>query len=68
MPGKITLGTAPDSWGVWFPSDPDQVAAEHASCDEVAEAGYECDRARARTATCPRTRRELQDQLDAARD
>jgi len=21
----ITIGTAPDSWGVWFPSDPEQV-------------------------------------------
>ena len=26
---KITIGTAPDSWGVWFPSDPEQLPAEH---------------------------------------
>jgi hypothetical protein len=24
----ITIGTAPDSWGVWFPSDPEQVPPE----------------------------------------
>ena len=24
----ITIGTAPDSWGVWFPSDPEQLPAE----------------------------------------
>jgi inosose dehydratase len=39
LPGKLTIGTAPDSWGVWFPFDPDQVPA----CTflrEVAEAGY----------------------------
>ena len=24
---RITIGTAPDSWGVWFPSDPEQVPA-----------------------------------------
>ena len=28
MSSKITIGTAPDSWGVWFPSDPEQVPAE----------------------------------------
>jgi inosose dehydratase len=36
----ITIGTAPDSWGVWFPSDPDQVPSE-VFLREVAEAGYE---------------------------
>jgi len=35
----ITIGTAPDSWGVWFPSDPDQVAPE-VFLREVADAGY----------------------------
>ena len=25
---KLKLGTAPDSWGVWFPSDPYQVTWE----------------------------------------
>jgi inosose dehydratase len=37
---KITIGTAPDSWGVWFPSDPEQLPAE-VFLREVAEAGYE---------------------------
>jgi inosose dehydratase len=36
----ITIGTAPDSWGVWFPSDPEQVRPE-VFLREVAEAGYE---------------------------
>jgi inosose dehydratase len=36
----ITIGTAPDSWGVWFPSDPDQLPASR-FLREVAEAGYE---------------------------
>ena len=40
MPGKLTIGTAPDSWGVWFPSDPEQVPAS-TFLREVAEAGYE---------------------------
>ena len=34
----ITIGTAPDSWGVWFPNDPEQLPADHSR--EVAEAGY----------------------------
>lgn len=40
MASKITIGTAPDSWGVWFPSDPEQVPAS-TFLREVAEAGYE---------------------------
>ena len=36
----ITIGTAPDSWGVWFPSDPEQVPAG-TFLSEVAAAGYE---------------------------
>ena len=35
----ITLGTAPDAWGVWFPDDPRQIPWER-FLDEVAEAGY----------------------------
>jgi inosose dehydratase len=35
----ITIGTAPDSWGVWFPSDPEQIPPE-VFLREVAEAGY----------------------------
>jgi inosose dehydratase len=37
---RITIGTAPDSWGVWFPSDPEQVPAS-TFLKEVVEAGYE---------------------------
>jgi inosose dehydratase len=35
----ITIGTAPDSWGVWFPSDPQQLPADQ-FLREVVEAGY----------------------------
>ncbi|WP_149182751.1 sugar phosphate isomerase/epimerase [Streptomyces sp. TRM49041] len=37
---RIRVGSAPDSWGVWFPDDPQQVPWER-FLDEVAEAGYE---------------------------
>jgi inosose dehydratase len=36
---NVTLGTAPDSWGVWFPDDPRQTPPSR-FLDEVAEAGY----------------------------
>jgi inosose dehydratase len=36
----IRIGTAPDSWGVWFPEDPRQTPASR-FLDEVVEAGYE---------------------------
>ncbi|MEN8650334.1 sugar phosphate isomerase/epimerase [Streptomyces sp. 21So2-11] len=36
---RIRIGSAPDSWGVWFPEDPQQVPWER-FLDEVAEAGY----------------------------
>ncbi|MET0693699.1 MAG: sugar phosphate isomerase/epimerase [Propionibacteriaceae bacterium] len=39
MASKITIGTAPDSWGVWFPSDPEQLPASQ-FLKEVVEAGY----------------------------
>ena len=35
-----TVGTAPDSWGVWFPSDPKQTPWRR-YLDECAAAGYE---------------------------
>jgi inosose dehydratase len=35
----LRLGTAPDSWGVWFPSDPRQVSWQQ-YLDEVPRAGY----------------------------
>jgi inosose dehydratase len=36
---RLTLGTAPDSWGVWFAQDPHQVGWKQ-YLDEVAAAGY----------------------------
>jgi inosose dehydratase len=36
----LRLGTAPDSWGVWFPDDPQQLPWSR-FLDEVVEAGYE---------------------------
>ncbi|WP_219416524.1 sugar phosphate isomerase/epimerase family protein [Pseudonocardia nigra] len=36
---NLRLGTAPDSWGVWFPDDPHQVPW-HQFLDEAAHAGY----------------------------
>jgi len=35
----IKVGSAPDSWGVWFAQDPRQVPW-HRFLDEVAQAGY----------------------------
>jgi inosose dehydratase len=35
----VKVGTAPDSWGVWFPSDPRQIPWNR-FLDEVVEAGY----------------------------
>jgi inosose dehydratase len=37
---RIRVGSAPDSWGVWFPDDPEQVPWRR-FLDEVAQAGYE---------------------------
>ncbi|MGW0733640.1 sugar phosphate isomerase/epimerase family protein [Streptomyces sp. NPDC002851] len=37
---RIRIGSAPDSWGVWFPDDPHQVPWKR-FLDEVAESGYE---------------------------
>jgi inosose dehydratase len=36
---RLRIGSAPDSWGVWFPDDPQQVPWQR-FLDEVAEAGY----------------------------
>lgn len=36
---QLRLGTAPDSWGVWFPSDPHQVTWD-VYLDEIARVGY----------------------------
>lgn len=37
---NLRIGSAPDSWGVWFPSNPNQTPWQR-FMDEVAEAGYE---------------------------
>jgi len=37
---QLRLGTAPDSWGVWFPDDPNQVPWQR-FLDEAAGAGYD---------------------------
>ena len=39
MTARLTLATAPDSWGVWFAQDPHQVGWQQ-YLDEVAAAGY----------------------------
>ncbi len=36
----VTVGSAPDSWGIWFPSDERQTPW-HRCLDEIAEAEYE---------------------------
>jgi inosose dehydratase len=36
---RIRLGTAPDSWGVWYPDDPQQLPWDR-FLDEAAAAGY----------------------------
>jgi len=36
----LRIGTAPDSWGVWFPDDPNQIPWDR-FLDEVQVAGYE---------------------------
>ncbi|MFJ3672689.1 TIM barrel protein [Streptomyces sp. NPDC090106] len=38
--GNLCLGSAPDSWGVWFPQDEHQVPYTR-FLDELAQAGYE---------------------------
>ncbi|MDI3404299.1 sugar phosphate isomerase/epimerase family protein [Streptomyces cavernicola] len=37
---RIRIGSAPDSWGVWFPDDPRQVPWRR-FLDEVSESGYD---------------------------
>lgn len=37
---RLRIGSAPDSWGVWFPDDPQQVPWSR-FLDEVAESGYD---------------------------
>ncbi|TDQ54206.1 TIM barrel protein [Actinorugispora endophytica] len=40
MTDRLVLGSAPDSWGVWFPEDEHQTPWNR-FLDELAEAGYE---------------------------
>lgn len=40
MAKNVILGTAPDSWGIWFAEDPHQTPAQR-FLDEVVQAGYE---------------------------
>lgn len=40
MAKNVILGTAPDSWGIWFADDPHQTPATR-FLDEVVQAGYE---------------------------
>ncbi len=40
IPNGVTIGSAPDSWGVWFANDPVQVDPQD-FLDEVSAAGYE---------------------------
>src|SRR3954465_15571616 len=40
MANNVVIGTAPDSWGIWFADDPHQTPASR-FLDEVAQAGYE---------------------------
>ena len=37
---KLHLGTAPDSWGVWYPSDDPFQTPWRRYLDEIVEAGY----------------------------
>ena len=37
--GNLYLGSAPDSWGIWFPEDEHQVSYTR-FLDELAQAGY----------------------------
>jgi inosose dehydratase len=40
MANNVVIGSAPDSWGIWFADDPHQTPAGR-FLDEVAQAGYE---------------------------
>jgi inosose dehydratase len=59
----ITIGSAPDSWGVWFASDPEQVDPDR-FLDEVAAAGYTTIEL-GPVGYLPTDAAELRDRLDA---
>ncbi|GAA1996743.1 TIM barrel protein [Nakamurella flavida] len=60
---RIRIGSAPDSWGVWFPSDPVQVPADRFLA-EVSASGYEWIEL-GPYGYLPTDPAQLQDQLDA---
>jgi inosose dehydratase len=60
---RLTLGTAPDSWGVWFPSDPHQVGWQQ-YLDEIAQAGYHWTEL-GPSGFLPQDPAHLRDELDA---
>ena len=59
---NVTIGTAPDSWGVWFPDDPRQTPWQR-FLDEVTEAGYKWIELGPR-GYLPTALSELRDELD----
>ncbi|HEY9293631.1 MAG TPA: 2-keto-myo-inositol dehydratase, partial [Microlunatus sp.] len=59
----ITIGSAPDSWGVWFADDPEQVDPAQ-FLQEVAAAGYTWIEL-GPVGYLPTDAIQLQDQLDA---
>ena len=50
--GRLALGTAPDSWGIWFPDDPQQPHWARFSTRSFMPASGPSSSAR--SATCPR--------------
>lgn len=61
--GNLCLGSAPDSWGVWFPEDEQQVPYTR-FLDELARAGYEWLEL-GPYGYLPTDPRQLKDELDA---
>jgi inosose dehydratase len=60
---RLTLGTAPDSWGVWFPEDPRQVSWRQ-YLDEIGQAGYSVTEL-GPSGFLPRDPAQLRDELDS---
>src|SRR3982751_1358397 len=60
---RLRLGTAPDSWGVWFPEDPHQVTWRQ-YLDELPRAGYVYTD-RAPQGSLPQDPARLRDELDS---
>ena len=63
MAKNVLIGTAPDSWGVWFADDPNQTPASR-FLDEAVEAGYEWIEIGA-FGYLPTDPAQLKDELDA---